>query len=147
MDLTPKKLIIRRPNEQMLERLIRLEASARQSQQYQDDCTDVRDQVNGWLTVTENYQRVIAQSQGFDDEMSCDIVCNMMRRAHILYPDNQIFKTVPVQVRNNKASQGMLEAGCAVPSVSLHCMDGSCINLSDLIDPTHTTIVLAGSQT
>ena len=142
-------IIIKTPNERMLEKLIIEEADARCSQLYRDQCTAVKDIPNGWLSVTDQFQQKIAKNNGFDDEMSCHITCNMMRRAHLLYPDNIIFKTVPIQVKNNKANQGILKIGDIVSQeikeIQLFDPMGTRRMLSDLLTPV--TIIFAGSQT
>lgn len=142
-------VIIKTPNEKMLEKLIMEEAELRASQLYRDRCTAVKDIPNGWLTITDQFQQEIARNNGFDDEISCHITCNMMRRAHLLYPDNITFKTIPIQVKNNKAKQGVLKIGDTVSqkikTMHLFDLEGARLTLSDLLKPY--TIIFAGSQT
>jgi hypothetical protein len=145
------KLIIKTPNEKMLEKLIIEEATIRESKEYQDKCTEVKDIPNGWLEiVTAGIQKDIAIKNGFDDPISCDLTVNMMRRAHILYPNNKIFTTVPIQVRNNKACRGTLKINDDLPNVALFDEFGSIIELKDLTGNTNQnkiSIIFAGSQT
>lgn len=111
-----ENLILKIPNEQLLELMIAEEEKIRTSKYYQDKCTAVKNIPNGWLKVTEEVQNDIAKKYGFTDKMSCDIACNMARRAHILYPNNQKFQKVPLQVRNNKAMLGNLILGDIPPN-------------------------------
>ena len=149
------QIIIRTPNEKMLEQLIIEEARIRSSPEYQDKCTAVKDIPNGWLTLTDTLQQDIARNHGFNDPVSCSVTCNMMRRAHILFPDNKNFTTIPVQVRENKARQGTLKPGDHLPNnpqttirdVMLCDLSGNMIHLSTLLAHSFTTIIVAGSQT
>jgi hypothetical protein len=141
------KLVLRVPNEKLLEEMIEEEERVRTSKYYQDKCTQVKDIPNGWLDVTALVQTDIAKSHGFTDKMSCDIACNMMRRAHILFPNNEKFKSVPLQVRNNKANIGGLSAGDALPNIELYDQGEVKISLSSLVDSSRPTVIFAGSQT
>ena len=136
------------PTESTLEKMVVEEEKIRMSKEYQDRCTTVCHIPNGWLQVTADVQEQIAHAHGFVDETSCAIACNMARRAHILYPNNDIFK-MRVQVRNNKARKGDLRIGDLVPAITLCTMDGDDINLRDLVaDHNHRpTIIFSGSQT
>jgi len=141
---------IKIPNEKMLEEMIIEEEKRRMSNEYRDKCTEVKDIVNGWLEVTAQMQIDVVSSFGFTNKISCDIVCNMMRRAHILYPHNEIFKTVPLQVRNNKATQGTLTIGDVMPEFDIvDIVRGNACSLSSLID-IHTkkpSVIIMSSAT
>lgn len=137
-------ITIKVPNEELLEQMIEEEESIRTSQWYQTRCTEVRDIVNGWLDVTEQMQVDLVKRHGFTDQISCDVTCNMLRRAHILYPDNPKFRA-PLYVRNNKANSGTLQVGDTIPNISIHDLDGSPITLHQLIE--QPTILLMTSAT
>lgn len=122
------------PNEKMLEDMIIEEEKRRMSEEYRNECTSVKNIINGWLAVTEKMQKDIVKSFGFQTEMECDIACNMMRRAHILYPENEIFRTVPLQVRNNKAKKGDLVLGSNVPNFPIFTLDKKICSIESLID-------------
>lgn len=138
-------IILKVPNEQLLEKMIEEEEQIRTSKYYQDKCTEVKNIPNGWLTVTEDIQKNIVKKYGFTDQMSCDVACNMARRAHILFPNNKKFRD-RVQTRNNKAIQGCLEVGNIVPNVSLYDLNNDSTSLHEITGNT-TTIIFAGSQT
>jgi hypothetical protein len=142
-------LRIKTPNEKMLEKLIYDEERLRMSKEYQDQCTLVKDIPNGWLNVTKHIQEQVARDNGFDDELSCQITCNMMRRAHLLFPDNKFFSTVPVQVRNNKANMGTMRPGSRISQeIDLwDVSDNHPCSLFHLLDNNRPTIIFTGSQT
>lgn len=128
-------IFLKLPNEKLLEKMIEEEEDVRTSKDYQDKCTAVKHIPNGWLDVTAQLQIEIVKRNGFDDQMSCDVACNMLRRAHLLYPDNEKFKKLPLYVRNNKAKQGTLKVKDNMPNISLNDLDGSSHDLFDLVSP------------
>lgn len=134
------------PNEKMLEDMIEEEERIRNSDYYRNKCTEIKYIPNGWLSLTENIQRDIVKLYSFTDEMSCNVACNMMRRAHILFPNNLKFKNIPQQVKYNKANKGKYVANDDCPNVSLYDLDGTNINLHKLMDE-RPTLIFAGSQT
>jgi len=138
---------IKVPTERMLELMIIEEEHIRQSVEYQNECTSAKDIPNGWLAVTEQMQQDLVKKFGFDDDISCDIACNMLRRAQYDYPNNKIFKEVPVYVRNNKANMGKFTEGDFVPNITIHKRCGSEIKLHDLLDDSMPTLILASSHT
>ena len=141
-------LQVKTPNEKMLEKLIYDEERLRMSKEYQDQCTLVKDIPNGWLNVTKKIQEQVARDNGFDDEMSCQITCNMMRRAHLLFPNNKIFSTVPVQVRNNKANMGTMRTGSVLDQdIDLWDVSHNQCSLFHLLNDNRPTIIFTGSQT
>lgn len=141
-------IVIKYPNEKLLEVMIEEEETIRTSQEYKDRCTAVKDVVNGWLDVTAEIQREIVRKHGFTDKISCDVAVNHLRRASQLYPDNLKFKTVPLYVRNNKAHQGSLKEGDPVPDVGLHSLDGKEHRLHDLLPGDGLpTLLFASSAT
>jgi hypothetical protein len=138
---------IKIPNERMLEEMIIEEEKRRNSYDYRFRCTEVKDTVNGWLDVTDNMQKDVVISFGFYDKISQNIACNMMRRAHIIYPDNELFKTVPLQVRNNKAIMGSLKISDEMPDATIFDINLKSCSLSSLIVPDKPNIIIMSSGT
>ncbi|AYV84767.1 MAG: hypothetical protein Hyperionvirus38_5 [Hyperionvirus sp.] len=133
------------PNEKLLEKMVLEEETIRTSKAYEDKCTAVKHIPNGWLEVTASIQKDIVIKNGFTDSMSCDVACNMLRTAHILYPKNEIFTKVPLYVRNNKANIGTLTVGDIAPEISLHDLDGKAIQLHTLL--AKKTIIISATGT
>lgn len=138
---------IKIPTEKQLEILVTKEEEIRMSKEYQDECTRVKDIVNGWQDVTDQMQKKLVRDHGFDDEISCEVACNRLRRAQYLYPNNKTFKTVPVYVRENKATIGNLKVDSDVPNVNLVNMDGKETKLHDLLDNNKINVIFGSSQT
>jgi hypothetical protein len=138
--------ILKRATEETLEAMSRMEEEIRMSQEYLDECTKVKSIPDGWLTVTANMQKKVAANFGFTDEINNEIACNDLRRAHIEYPDNLIFKQ-SVQVRCNKANIGTLQDGDTVPNVLLHTVDNLIIGLNDLLQENKINIFFGASHT
>jgi hypothetical protein len=138
------------PNEKMLELMIIEEERRRMSIEYQTDCTRVKDIPNGWLDVTAQMQKDVVASFGITDKMSSDITCNMMRRAHIIYPENEIFRTVPLQVRNNKATLGNLKVNDQIDDILdtiVYDLNNNEINFMNLFDLNKPNVIFFSSAT
>ena len=138
---------IKYPTEKLLEILVQEEEELRQSEWYRQECTRVKDVPNGWLEVTAKMQKDLVRKHGFEDEISCDIACNMLRRARYIYPDNKIFWEVPVYVRNNLAKPGDLKEGDLVPNIKIYNKVIEEVNLLDLMKTDKLTLVLGSSHT
>lgn len=140
-----------KPTEQLLELLVKEEEQMRFSQEYINKCDEVADETNGWLRITGEMQKDLVAKHcakhGFTDEMSVDITLNSLRRARYLYPENPIFKTVPVYVRENKANPGTLEIGDPFVDTVLYNRSGEQVKLSDMLDPDKPNIIFSGSHT
>ena len=111
---------IRIPTKNDLLIMLRKEELIRSSPEYIAKCDEVSSEPNGWLRISKEYQYQIAREHGYITDMEADIAVNHMRRASILYPDEPLFKTIPVYVRNNLASAGNLIAGTNVPNILIH---------------------------
>lgn len=144
-----KDIIIKIPTEKQLEVMIDEEEQIRMSKHYQDECTKVKNVPNGWLKYTETMQEDLVKKHGFDDEISCDVACNRLRRARYIYPDNPKFKE-PVYVRENKARKGDLKVGDDVPEIKIHKMDlnnDHVIDIREIMDDKKITVIFGGSHT
>ena len=135
------------PTEKLLEQMIIEEEKIRQSKEYQDACTSVADEVNGWLRITGEMQRDLVKRFGFEDEISQEIALNHLRTARYLYPKNEIFRTVPVYVRNNRANVGKYKVGDLLPNIDIHNIDGEPMKLYQSFDNKKPTVILCGSHT
>ena len=138
--------ILRRATEKILEKMAIMEESIRMSQEYQDNCTQVMNVPDGWLIVTADMQKKVASHFGFTDTINNEIACNDLRRAHITYPNNEIFKQ-SVYVKNNKANIGTLQENNITPNVCLHTIDNNSINLNELLNENKINIFFGASHT
>lgn len=138
--------VFKRASEETLELMAQMEEFIRMSQEYQNECTKVKDIPDGWLTVTANVQKKVANHFGFIDEINNEIARNDLRRAHITYPNNQIFKQ-SIYVRNNKANAGTLHENDIISDISLHTVENKIINLSELIEKDKINIFFGASHT
>ncbi len=131
------------------------EESIRMSQSYIDRCDAVVNEVNGWLRVSELVQYEVAVEFGFTDRASKEYAVNCMRRAQYIYPDEPLFKSIPVYVRNNLARQCDFKKGDVVPNVTIHRHsdpDGEsgpppAVELYNTFDKGRFNVVLASSHT
>ena len=138
---------LRVPNKDDLLNMITKEEEVRWSKWYQDQCDQVKDEVNGWLRVTEQAQYQIVKEYGFITDIEADIAVNYLRRARYLYPEEEKFKTIPVYVRNNKAKVCDFKSGDIVPDIRINQMSGDSISLYDFLNPTKLNIVIGSSHT
>ena len=128
------------------------EGKIRLSKEYIDECTAVKDEVNGWLRITGEMQKRIVteylqEIYGEATPAGIDIGVNMLRNAQVLFPDNDIVQNL-VYVKNNKANIGRFKAGDKLEDIKLHTIDGkSEISLFDLLSDDKINIVIAASHT
>jgi len=139
---------LRIPTKYQLLEMVKKEEEIRWSPWYQSECDRVKDQVNGWLAVSAQVQYQIAKDFGFDTEVESDIAVNHLRRAQYLYPEEPLFQSIPVYVRNNLAKQIKYKNGESIPNVSINSLDGlNKINLFDILDKTKTNVIFGSSHT
>ena len=134
------------PTEKMLELMVYEEEKIRMSKEYQDECTRVKDIPNGWLDVSIDIQKRVAKKFGFNDDISCDIACNMLRRARYIYPNNDIFKKVPVYVRENKANEGKFKVDDKIIDIKLFDICNQEINISEILKPDILNVIVSSSS-
>ncbi len=143
-----RKKQLKIPTKDQLLQMVKKEEEIRWSKWYQLECDKVKDEVNGWLRISEEVQYRVAKDFGFDTEVESDIAVNHLRRARYLYPDEPLFQSVPVYVRNNLASQIKYKAGDPVPNVSISSLDGlNEINLYNILDKSKINVVIGSSHT
>jgi hypothetical protein len=139
---------LRIPTKYQLLEMIKKEEEVRWSQWYQSECDRVKDQVNGWLAVSAQVQYQIAKDFGFDTEVESDIAVNHLRRAQYLYPEEPLFQSIPVYVRNNLAKQIKYKTGESIPNVPINSLDGSKqFNLIDILDKSKPNVIFGSSHT
>jgi hypothetical protein len=136
------------PSKEQLIQMLLEEEKIRFSEDYISECNKVASEPNGWLRISEEKQYEIAKKFGFVSDIELDIAVNHMRRARYLYPEEELFKTIPVYVRNNLAQQTKYVNGDIVPNMLIHKInDLKQINLYDVFDNNKTNILIASSHT
>jgi hypothetical protein len=144
-------IIIKKPSKEILIQMLQKEESIRFSPEYIAKCTEVASEPNGWLRISADVQKQIASEFGYISEIENDIAINHMRRAQYIYPDEPLFKTISVYVRNNLATKGNYLANDIVPDITLHQMENSPesdkINLYQTFDKLRPNILIASSHT
>lgn len=136
------------PNKYQLLEMVKKEEEVRWSQWYQSECDRVKDQVNGWLAISAQVQYQIVKDFGFDTEVESDIAVNHLRRACYIYPEEPLFQSIPVYVRNNLAKQIKYKNGDQIPNVPINSLDGqNQLNLFDILDKTKINVIFGSSHT
>jgi hypothetical protein len=140
---------IRLPTKNDLIIMLQTEEEIRSSHEYISKCNEVASEPNGWLRISNEYQYKIARDNGFESEIEADIAVNHMRRAHILYPDEALFKSIPVYVRNNLASAGKYKVGDVVPNITIHHMSDTNpeVKLYSVLEADKMNLLIASSHT
>ena len=139
---------LRIPTKYQLLEMVKKEEEIRWSPWYQSECNHVKDQVNGWLVVSYQVQYQIAKDFGFNTEVESDIAVNHLRRARYIYPEEPLFQSIPVYVRNNLAKQIKYKNGDKIPNVLISSQDGqNQFNLFDILDKTKTNVIFGSSHT
>ena len=132
---------------EMLLEMLQLEEKARLSKPYIDECTKVKDEVNGWLRISGEIQEKIANKFGFNNPVTNLIAVDNMRRASQIYPNDPQFQEVSVYIRNNLAREGKFEVEDIVPNAVLTNLDNHTTSLHNLVDNQKHNVVIASSET
>lgn len=134
-------------SKEMLFEMLELEEIVRMSNPYIDRCTEIKDEINGWLRLSGEIQSKIATKFGFNNSLTNYIAVNSMRRAHLTYPNDSRFREASVYVRNNLASKGKFKRGDSYSDVQLVTLDKKLITLGNLINNNKYNIIISSSET
>lgn len=138
---------IKIPTKDDIIQMLYAEEKIRFSPEYIKLCDDVANEVNGWLRISKEFQYKIVSDYGFITDVEKDIAVNHMRRAQYIYPDEPLFKTIPVYVRNNLAQKGIFKTNDIIPNIKIHNMDLSTLDLYSTFNPDKLNILIASSHT
>lgn len=127
--------------------MLELEEKIRFSKPYIDECTNLRNVVNGWLDLSGNIQKKIANKFGYSNLLQNTIAVNAIRRASLIYPNDSRFKNTSVYVRNNIARSGDFKIGDNFPNLKLSTLTGKTIEIGNLLDNQKYNIIVASSET
>lgn len=139
--------IINYPKKTKLIKMLQEEEDIRMSQKYIDMCDAVKDEVNGWLRISEEVQYMVAKKFGYETSIEQDLAVNRMRRAQYIYPEEPLFKTIPVYVRNNLARAGDYKDGDIVPHITIYDENKTKIDMHNLFSKDKMNLLLASSHT
>lgn len=136
--------------EEVVEKMAVMEDKLRNSDEYRQKCTDVQHIPNGWLDITAEMQKNVVRMFGFETDFEINIALNYLRRAHEIFPNNDICKN-RVYVKNNKARQGEIVIGDSYIDVDLYnpmkSNQNRNIKLSNIIDTPKPVLIIASSHT
>ena len=138
---------IKYPNKAQLIEMLQLEEKIRMSQEYIQMCDNVKDEINGWLRISEEVQCHVAKQFGYTNQLEQDLAVNLMRTAQHVYPEEPLFKTISVYVRNNLARQGDYVVGDIVPNILIHNEDLSTVELHNTFSKIKPNLLLCSSHT
>jgi len=134
-------------SKKMLLEMLELEEQVRMSSSYINECTRIEKEVNGWLRLSGEIQEKIATKFGFNNQLTNHIAVNSMRRAHIIYPEDNRFRDISVYVRNNLANTGHFKIGDNIKDVQLVTLDKKLITLDNLLNNNKYNIIIGSSET
>jgi hypothetical protein len=123
----------------MLIRENELRLSPVTQQAYAD--AELRDDTS-WMHVTEELQKRVVREFGIED---IEYGLTNIRIAHVLYPNEQDFKEIPLYVKYNRCRQGNLHCGDYVPHVDLKLLTGKPVSLSDFYVQDKPLVIVGGS--
>ena len=135
------------PPKNKLYEMLKLEEGIRMSPEYSEECTKVKDEVNGWLRISEEVQQQVAHRFGYQDPLSNLLVVNYMRRAPYLFPNDKRFSETQVYVRNNLATWGNLECSQSFPIVPLYNLEKELIDTRSILDKSKYNVIISSSET
>lgn len=122
------------------------EKEKRLSQEYIEMCDKVSEVPNGWLEVTSTIQENIIRDMGFTSELELSIALNRLRRAHILYPDEETFQNA-IQVKNNLANKGQYILGSILPNFEICMIDTKKISIYNILNKKKLNLLIGSSHT
>jgi len=134
------------PKEELL-LMLQEEEKQRFSIEYQEKCSLVKNEVNGWLGITAELQENIARQFGYIDEISNLLAVDVMRRASQIYKDDERFQNTSVYVRENKAKNCKYQIGDTIPNINIFNLQNKQLNLHNLFDETKYNIMICSSNT
>jgi hypothetical protein len=109
---------------EILEKMSLEEEEMRRSEWYINECNRCKNITNGWIALTEEGQQKIVSKYFPNNDFYQEIALRQLRKAHHIYPENQIFRN-RLQVRYNRARKGELKNGDNVPEfISPYLKDG-----------------------
>tara|TARA_B100001758_G_C18333640_1_gene570302 strand:+ start:247 stop:627 length:381 start_codon:yes stop_codon:yes gene_type:complete len=126
--------------------MLQKEEEMRMSKEYCDKCTLVKNEVNGWLRITGELQQKIVYDFGYKDKLKNMLVVNMIRRASILYPNDERFQNTQVYVRNNKAKD-CFKIDQKILNLNIYDLKKKEIPLYDLLNSDKSNVIIASSET
>jgi hypothetical protein len=135
----------RRPTLEQLIEMVAKEAEFRLDSRYIEECDSVANIPNGWLTVTEKWQKNIVSSFGFMEGLEADWALNSMRRARYDYMNEKLLK-IGVHIENNLATPCIYNIGDIIPNISINNMNKAIINLYDIFSKTQMNLLIASSH-
>jgi hypothetical protein len=135
------------PKREKLIQMLKDEEEIRMGEEYIRMCDAAKDEVNGWLRISEEVQYAVAKKHGYVKGVELDFAVNRMRTAQYIYPNEPLFKTIPVYVRNNVAREGDYKKGDIVPHIMIHDENKTQITLHSLFSKDKVNLLMASSHT
>ena len=127
--------------------MLRAEEAARRSEETQAAYGEAERGGSDWLQVTEALQRRLLREAGVAPERAAAALF-ALRAAAQLFPCDAELRSIPLYVRNNRAAQGSLREGDAVPDVLLHRGAAAhAVSLRTACAGPLPTLLVAGSWT
>lgn len=126
--------------------MLQAEEKIRMSKEYIEKCSQLKDEVNGWLRISGEIQQQIAYDFGYKDKLKNMLVVNQIRRAPYLYPKDERFQNTQVYVRYNRAKDSMFQINQKIPDVTFFSLREENINLYSLLDFEKHNIIIASSE-
>ena len=109
--------------------------------------SEVKQEINGWLRITNEIQQQVATQFGYKDLLSNLLAVNQMQRAQYLYPNDPDFIKYSVYIRHNRAQPGKYQLGDKIPNIKLVDMNLETITLDNILITEKPTIIIASSYT
>ena len=134
------------PKEKLLQ-MLEEEEKQRFSDEYQQKCNKVKNEVNGWLRITGELQENVAKQFGYQDQISNLLAVDLMRRASHIYKEDERFQTTSVYIRENKAKGCKFKIGETIPNLEIFNLQNKQNNLYDILDNSNYNIIIASSNT
>lgn len=134
------------PKEKLL-LMLKEEEKQRFSFEYKNKCTEVKDEINGWLRISAELQENVAKIFGYDDQITNLLAVDLMRRASQIYTDDERFQTTSVYVRENKAKKSKYNIGDTIPNLQLFDLQNKQNNLYNVLEDSKHNIIICSSNT
>lgn len=135
------------PSKETLLKMIMKEQEIRMSHEYIKKCDDVADKPNGWLDVSEQVQYDVVKMFNYKEDLDMNIAVNHLRRARYLYPEEPLFQTIPVYVKNNLANVGKYKIKDIIPNLTTYNINLDPIPLYSIFEKDRKNLLILSSHT
>lgn len=127
--------------------MLQQEERIRMSDWYSNKCSEVKEEPNGWIRISNEVQELVAYNFGYKDTLTNTLAVEQIRRAQYIYPDDPVFKKISVYIRENKAEKLNINIGDNIPNVNIITNSSEKVSLYSICESELPNVFIASSAT